>query len=224
MNRSWPLIASLALVACAFNGSDEDPRELINTPEFEDASLDAATGPSKDDASIDPARVSERIDGGRKDAGPELVDTSSDAATGPSRDDVTIDAVSVSDASERIDGGRKDSGPAVVDSGQGADSCEPQMPAVTCDPVHNTGCALLTQCALVPEEATPTGRCVFWTLALEATCSADLLSDTCDETTTCLDGQCRKPCYCDADCAAGQCCRSDAKLVPGGAIKLCGPC
>ncbi|MET0285372.1 MAG: hypothetical protein ABW352_12910 [Polyangiales bacterium] len=101
--------------------------------------------------------------------------------------------------------------------------CEPSPAPAVCDPVKNTECPPLMQCEIDPEATMPSGRCVFWMLQILDQCSSDGLNTTCEGPSSCVDGTCRKPCYCDADCDMGACCKGAAP-GPAGPIKLCEPC
>jgi len=112
-------------------------------------------------------------------------------------------------------------------------SCQPATPPAICDPVKNIGCLVpFSFCDIDQMQAVASGRCVFpWTsnpppLAPRdagSSCYVDATTDTCVATSTCVHGSCRKLCYCDSDCGAGECC---TELAPGSssAFRLCKPC
>jgi len=114
-------------------------------------------------------------------------------------------------------------------SDAGMPSCQPATPPAICDPVKNTGCLVpFSFCDIDPAQAVATGRCVFpWTTTplpdAGGSCFVDMMTDTCTPTSTCVEGSCRKICYCDTDCPGGQCCTEPA---PGSSttFKLCAPC
>jgi hypothetical protein len=101
--------------------------------------------------------------------------------------------------------------------------CQPNPAPAVCDPVKNTECPPLMQCELDPDATMPAGRCVFWQLQILDECSSDGLNTTCEGPTSCVAGTCRKPCYCNADCDMGSCCKGAAP-GPAGPVKLCEPC
>ena len=106
-------------------------------------------------------------------------------------------------------------------------SCQPAMPPAICDPVKNLGCLVpFSFCDIDPTQAAA-ARCVFpWSATpppADGGCLADMMSSTCMPMSTCVSGTCKKICYCDQDCPAGQCCSEPA---PGSSttFKLCRPC
>jgi len=110
----------------------------------------------------------------------------------------------------------------------GTPSCQPSPSPAICDPVKNLGCLVpFSFCDIDPAQAVATGRCVFpWSSTpppADGGCLADMTSSTCMPTSTCVNGSCRKICYCDMDCPSGQCCTEPA---PGSSVtfKLCTPC
>jgi hypothetical protein len=91
-----------------------------------------------------------------------------------------------------------------------------------CDPVHNTGCNPLQQCDVNPLQTNmPTGQCVLGGSMDAGLCIASIFTESCAPGSTCVDGGCRQLCFCNADCAPGQCC-SDTSGPPG--FTLCRPC
>jgi hypothetical protein len=115
------------------------------------------------------------------------------------------------------------------DAGMPPGSCQPATPPAICDPVKNLGCLVpFSFCDIDPTQAGATGRCVFpWASTPPpdggGSCFVDTMTDTCTPTSTCVNGSCRKICYCDLDCQGGQCCTEPA---PGSSMtfKLCAPC
>ncbi|MET0284600.1 MAG: hypothetical protein ABW352_09030 [Polyangiales bacterium] len=188
-------IASLLLASCTFGGSEEDPTNGLSAMT---GTLDAGEPSTADDDDGD--------DGAGDDEEPmSRLDASmwSDATVIPS--DATV-----------ADGGRRDAGRADA----GGNMCTPVTAPAVCDPVKNTGCSLFLRCDLDPAASTPAGRCLFTGLSLGGECTANALSTTCEVGSTCVDGACRKTCYCNADCGAAQKCTGTA---PGaeGPVKLC---
>jgi hypothetical protein len=100
--------------------------------------------------------------------------------------------------------------------------CSSTVAVAVCDPVHNTGCNPLQQCDVNPSQTnTLTGQCIFGGGADGGVCTTSIFTDTCPARSTCVDGGCRQLCFCNADCAPGQCC-SDRSGPPG--FVLCGAC
>jgi len=97
--------------------------------------------------------------------------------------------------------------------------CSPA--GLVCDPVTNVGCLPLTQC-LVDPNAADAAYCVFTSISLGTTCTQNFLSTSCPPEHSCVAGQCREYCYCDADCSSGACTEAND---PGGssAFRLCSP-
>jgi hypothetical protein len=120
------------------------------------------------------------------------------------------------------------SGGGSSETGSPIGGCQPVQAPVICDPVHNVGCLVpFTACDIDPTQAVFAGRCVFpWTTVASGgaagACYVDATTNTCLASSTCVDGSCRKLCYCDSQCSPGQCCTDPA---PGSAIvKLCKSC
>ncbi len=103
-----------------------------------------------------------------------------------------------------------------------APSCAPPSSVPVCDPVKGTGCDALHRCDVDPTQPTPTGRCVFQSSGTDGgACDSSFLDESCPAPLTCAGGACRQPCYCDGDCAAGQCCAADSASV---GFLLCQAC
>ncbi|HEX4478120.1 MAG TPA: hypothetical protein VH142_23710 [Polyangiaceae bacterium] len=107
-----------------------------------------------------------------------------------------------------------------------SEGCQPPTPAAVCDPVKNIGCLIpLSFCDIDPTQSTPSGRCVFPTSPAPGdagACAVAVLSESCAPLSTCVNGACRRLCYCDSDCPVGSCCTDPA---PGPrAFRLCAPC
>jgi hypothetical protein len=112
-------------------------------------------------------------------------------------------------------------------------ACQPATAPAICDPVKNLGCLVpFSFCDIDSTQVVATGRCVFpWTSTPPpaplpdggGSCFVDATTDTCVATSTCVQGSCRKLCYCDSDCQPGDCCTEPA---PGSSttFKLCKPC
>ncbi|MET0388671.1 MAG: hypothetical protein ABW321_22050 [Polyangiales bacterium] len=100
-------------------------------------------------------------------------------------------------------------------------------PAVAvCDPVINEGCpaALRMQCAVDFASDALAGYCIFQGPPApngSPTCLNTIATESCGPTTTCVFGTCRALCFCDSDCAAGECCRE--KIGDLG-FKVCSSC
>jgi hypothetical protein len=111
-----------------------------------------------------------------------------------------------------------DSGAAVQDGAMSAldGSTEPQPdasldhcappPDLACDPVSGEGCLLFMQCLADPSSSAPAAYCVLSGIQLLETCEQGVLSTDCPPRHTCVMGQCRQYCYCDADCDHGAAC------------------
>jgi hypothetical protein len=117
----------------------------------------------------------------------------------------------------------------VADSGPPAPSdaglqC-PQPDVAVCNPVINEGCptALQMQCAVDLLAPGLAGYCIFqgMTLMDGGACFNSGVTEDCPPTNTCYGGQCRKLCFCDADCDAGQCC---SLRVGNYGFGACGDC
>jgi hypothetical protein len=133
-------------------------------------------------------------------------------------------------------GGGKDSGAggsggtAVSEGGvpptPGACQAPATAPAI-CDPVKNFGCLVpFSFCDIDTAQAIASGRCVFpWSTMMPPPngCFTDATTETCMPMSTCVNGTCKKLCYCDSDCGAGECCTEPA---PGASkvFKLCKAC
>jgi hypothetical protein len=115
-----------------------------------------------------------------------------------------------------------------TDAGAAADAGAECVPAAVadCNPVTNEGCeaSLMMQCA-VNFAATLTGYCIFNSggppPALGGACLNTGITESCAPTATCVAGQCRKLCLCDADCGAAQCCTDPLEST---GFKVCGGC
>jgi hypothetical protein len=206
-----------ALIAgCAFGGSDADPTHGLKT---------VSAGPSMD------AGVGGGEGGDDGDDGPPVILDASVHEDAAKTSDAGAGEAGVSDAGASdagasdagagdagsSDAGASEAGPAV--DGGGTASCTPGTGVPVCDPVRNSGCSLFTQCDIDTDAAVQAGRCVSWTLGSSA-CSASSTSTTCDARSACVDGTCRKLCYCDSDCAAGTKCNGTAP-GPAGSVKIC---
>ena len=104
--------------------------------------------------------------------------------------------------------------------------CQPPAPVAVCDPIRNIGCLLpVSFCDIDPTQSAPTGRCVFPPNPPPAgtTCEVTIPSESCPPLSSCVNGACRKLCYCDADCPVAECCTEPAPGPPR-AFKVCAPC
>jgi hypothetical protein len=101
-----------------------------------------------------------------------------------------------------------------------AASCTPPS-GLECDPVSGEGCLPLMQCLVDPASSTPAAYCVFSGLLLDVSCVQDELSTNCPPQYTCVQGECRKYCYCDADCDDGAACADPSAEGGSDAFKLC---
>jgi hypothetical protein len=133
------------------------------------------------------------------------------------------------------DGGRDasvDSPPIAADAAMVADAAADAAtdageacvaPTVSgCNPVTNEGCLaeLSMQCAI--DLATPlAGYCIFAAPNVTVSCLNTIVTESCAPTSACVDYECRSLCFCDSDCATGQCCS-----IPIGDLgfRACGDC
>lgn len=107
---------------------------------------------------------------------------------------------------------------AVIDSGS---ACVAGSVA-GCDPVRGTGCTPgLSQCVVDREAVSPSGRCVFSAAQLSLACEEGPISSTCPMLFGCVQGQCHKYCYCDADCDSGDSCAEASDHGASAQIGLC---
>jgi hypothetical protein len=185
------IVGVAGLVACRIGGPTADPNGYVAFP---DGAAEGASPAPMDDA----ATVSSGDDG-------------DDSVGGDANDSST----SVSSG----DGGNTGDGPASVTTTDGG-ACSRTV--AVCDPVHNTGCNSLQQCDVDPyQTTTPTGLCVFASPAEGSPCLSTIFTESCRAGFTCVSGNCRALCFCNADCPTGQCC-SDTSGPP--AFSLCSPC
>jgi hypothetical protein len=223
--------SAFVVAACRFSGSATDP--------YAEAPLSASGGNGGKDT------------GGSADTGGTGDTGSTDENGGTSDTGSNSDTGGTSDSGgTRGTGGAKSTtgGRTAIDSGTGASAgkeagtagseggisptpggCQPATVPAICDPVKNLGCLVpFSSCDIDTTQVIATGRCVFpWSSApppVDAgSCFEDTTTDTCAATSTCVNGTCRKLCYCDSDCEAGECC-SEPAPGPSTAFKLCKPC
>jgi hypothetical protein len=77
------------------------------------------------------------------------------------------------------------------------------------------------QCVVDPSASQPAAYCSFSGAPLAMGCTQDALSTTCPPQHTCVAGECREYCYCDADCANGMACADPSGQGGSDAFKLC---
>ncbi|HEX4446456.1 MAG TPA: hypothetical protein VH044_06970 [Polyangiaceae bacterium] len=190
---AFVVLGALPAQACRIGGPSGDPAAYVAFPV--DASSQPESGAGDD--------LGDGDDGG---------DPSSSGGSEASSDDGTG---SVSDDSGSVG----DDG----DLGRDGQSCTPAVAPAICDPVHNTGCPnVLQQCDIDPTQTTKaTGTCVFGSPMDAGACLMSAFTESCPVHFACIATACRQPCYCDTDCAAGQCC-TDTSSAPGWS--LCGSC
>lgn len=213
MKRSSAWV-SLLTVACRWGGPDGDPGDLF--------------GPWPPPGIERPEAAAERDDLGAVDertpaeTGEPSATTEPAGSTGSIREagPAIVDGVGV---------GARDSSDDVVD-GAPDDAGSPPRPApasctapagLLCDPVSNAGCLPLTQCVIDPNASTAAAHCVIASFSLDPACTQDLLSTSCPPEHTCIAGQCREYCYCDADCDDGATCDDPSGQGGSDAFKLC---
>lgn len=185
-------------MACRFGGPTGNPAQLV------DLGHDGGSGGSG---------------GGRGGAGGRGGGDGASPETAP--------PVRSADAAEPNDAGTgapNDAAPGELRPDASADSgsaCAPtSSPFAACDPVHDTGCDPGLQCDV--DFAQPMASlCAFSTPYDAGPCVTTPLSESCPERNTCLDGICRSLCFCDADCAAGECCLEPLDTL---GWMLCAPC
>ncbi|MDD9936340.1 MAG: hypothetical protein OXT09_22200 [Myxococcales bacterium] len=129
-----------------------------------------------------------------------------------------------------------DAGPAAPDAGDHAADVQDgglgaaadasaacEHPAIgVCDPVANTGCPpeLGMQCA-VDLANTLAGYCIFASPPTILPCLNTLVTESCAAGSACVDGECRRLCFCDSECEAGQCCNGP---IAAHGFSACGDC
>jgi hypothetical protein len=107
------------------------------------------------------------------------------------------------------------------DAGAGGGACGPAS-VLGCDPVRGTSCTPgFNQCVVDPSSPMPAGRCVLSVGSLGGPCDENGLYSTCPPSLTCVQGVCRKYCYCDADCDAGSSCSEPTGQGTAEVFKLC---
>jgi hypothetical protein len=199
--HTYLLVTALFSGACRFGGPDGDAALLIDV----DAGRLIKQADSDDDEATLDAQPPDR---GTADAQPPAGDSAAgdsaagDSAAGDSAagDSATGDSeAAVEDAAMLAQDGATQAPDASVAS------CDPP-PGLACDPVSGEGCLLFMQCLADPGSSAPAAYCVFGGLQLDATCTQDELSTNCPPQHTCVMSQCRKYCYCDADCDNGAAC------------------
>ena len=222
MSSAW---LGLIAVACRWGGPEGDPSDLFGpwtpAPTVEQPGTAGAVG----------TEGGVEADGASEDAAP-----SEPTATGEAGDPTGID-----EAGPDVQGGVVPFGSGgaegVADDGDGARPDEavdggfpPPPPApqtcdapadLLCDPVSNAGCLPLTQCVVDPNASMAATYCVVASLSLDAACTQDLLSTSCPPQHTCVAGQCREYCYCDADCDDGAPCTDPSGQGGSDAFELC---
>lgn len=118
--------------------------------------------------------------------------------------------------------GDPDDADAAVEAGSGGSSGDGCSPVVeVCNPVTNDGCPPTMQCAVDLLATAPTGYCTFSSPPMPGTCFNSGVTESCLPTEACVDFECRKLCFCDADCGAGECC---VDPVGEAGFKACGAC
>jgi hypothetical protein len=150
-------------------------------------------------------------------------------------DDVGPDVDERADASDGAAGAGgdviRDGGGGAATDGHAADApaddggCAPPFTSAVCDPVCNTGCAVLSRCDV--GDAPRTGACIgIWISGEGSSCVKTSTTDPCATQLSCVSGTCRRLCYRDGDCTtAGTCCNTsiDVGGAPSG-FRACTPC
>jgi hypothetical protein len=194
------VIGLAGLIGCRFGGPTADPGEYVAFP---NAAADRVSPAPWDDATT----ISPGDDG-------------NDGAGGDANTDDASTTVSSSDEGNGGAGNDANTEDAPGSGTTEGGACS--VAVAVCDPVHNTGCSSLQQCDVDTSQTTvPTGLCVFASPAEGGPCLATFVTESCPPRFTCVAGDCRQLCFCNADCPTGECC-SDTSGPPGFA--LCRPC
>ena len=227
----WVLGLGVVVASCRFGASPTDP--------YTDAPLTAAKGGAGGHGAGDSTETGGSDDTGGSDGAGGTDGTGGSSDTGGAGESGgTSDAGGTSNAGGAATGGRGsaggDAGTVATGGSEGGmpstpGACQPATPPAICDPVKNFGCLVpFSFCDIDTAQVIATGRCVFpWSSTAPAptppACFMDVTTDTCMPTSSCVNGTCRKLCYCDSDCQPGDCCTEPA---PGAstAFKLCKPC
>lgn len=195
-----PILGVIGLVACRLGGPTADPNEYVALP---DAAGDRAS----------PVPVPEAAPAGSGDG--ESTATGGDATP----DDVLATISSGEDTNEEA-GSDANTADSAADATSDSASCSAAV--AVCDPIHNTGCNSLQQCDVDTSQTTvATGLCVFFSGAEGGPCLSTIFTESCPPEFTCVGGDCRQLCSCNADCPTGQCC-SDTSGPTG--FTLCQAC
>ncbi len=189
----------LLTAACRFGGPSGDPTALIEV----DGGLPADHGEVDGRVAADTGAMNGQgaVDNRSRDAGQLVPAQATDAARS------AVDAKSAA----------ADPAQAAHD-GSGCDAPDD----LDCDPVSGDGCLpFLEQCIVDPASSEPAATCVLGGIQLDDTCTQDEFSTDCPPQYTCVMGQCRKYCYCDADCDLGTACKDPSGEGGSTVFKLC---
>ena len=211
-SRAYLALTAVLSGASRIGGPDGSP-PLIDVDTDVDAGLPKEEPDPDDDtdAGSRPAMDARAPDGGTRDARPAPGDAAAeDAAEDAATEDATAEDGAAEDAAEDAAAALDGAIPAPDGATQARPdasvaSCAPPLD-LACDPVSGEGCLLLMQCLADPSSSAPAALCVFGGIQLGMTCTQDALSTNCPPQHTCVMGQCRKYCYCDADCDNGAAC------------------
>ncbi len=146
--------------------------------------------------------------------------TSTDEAAAPSAPPAAEEAGAAGPV-PADDGASSSDDSATGGGGGDAGRCSATVPV--CDPVHNTGCNPLQQCDVDPtQKTTATGLCLFYSGSdASGACMSTGITESCAAKQTCVSGACRSLCFCNADCAPGDCCSDTSGAAP---FTLCQRC
>jgi hypothetical protein len=230
--HGWPLGVALTLAGCRIGGDGTDP--FAKVPAAESAaggrrgaidmteSGGASTGGTADTAgATDSGGTTQAGGSGSGGAGPSIAGAAGAAGRGGGGDSSVNGAGGTTDT-PMIDGG-------FAGVGMAPGTCQPAVLPAVCDPVRNVGCLVpFSSCDVDPTQAVPAGRCVFPFPSTSpdagaGACQVNVTTETCLPMSTCVNGGCRKLCYCDSDCLSGECCTEPAP-GPSAVFKLCGRC
>ena len=215
------IVVAFAVAGCRFGGSGTSPFAEVALPDA--APSAGGTAGSSDTDSTNDTSEATNTDATGAGAGGTTHTGTGGASGAAATAGASNGSTGALDATPTPDSGG-------LGTGSASGACQPSPLPVICDPVHNAGCLVpFSFCDVDPTQVVASGRCVFPFASAAAgtdggaTCASDATTETCLPTSTCVNKACRKLCYCDGDCAAGQCC---AEPAPGSAsvFKLCKPC
>lgn len=199
VQRAWAVVVVIG--ACRLAGPEGSPTELTDVDT--DGSSEQPTPAADPDENVASDGLEEPLP--------------SDGTEEPSATGV-LDADGATDGSEDGDATPEPAMP--VDAGSAMATCA--APAgLICEPVSGTGCLPLMQCVVDPNASAAAAYCLFSNAPLAMGCTQDPLGTSCPPHHTCIAGECREYCYCDADCESGTPCTEPSDQGGSDAFKLC---